>query len=258
MNNNIARNTDSLIKRIDNNKSVVKFDFNKWIFSQFSVPQNGNILELCCGTGAQTKYLTRLSGNNSIVYILDASEDALNIATKICENIGSKIMPIHGQLDDISVLIPQNIDFSLIFCSYGLYYSKNIKKLFHTLKNILSKDGLLVIVGPYNKNNGELFSLLRRNDVLIEKSVLSSSCTFMTRTILPYMISNFRNIVVNMAENPIGWKSVKEVISYWENTTFYDSSKRNKIENELTTFFNTENVFINTKHIMCAIASNKQ
>lgn len=244
--------------RIDNNKSAIKFDFNAWVFSQFSVPQGENILELCCGTGAQTKYLTRLSGNNSTVYILDASVDALNMTTSICENADAKIIPIHGQLDDLSNLIPKNIEFSLIFCSYGFYYSKNQKKLFKTIKNQLSKNGLLVIVGPYNKNNNELFSLLKQNGVLIEKSVLSSSCTFMTRTVLPYMINNFRNIVVNTAENPIEWKSVKEVLSYWENTTFYDSSKRNKIENELTAFFNTENIFINTKHIMCVIASNKK
>jgi len=247
----ISRNTNCLLERIKNNISANNFNFNEWIFSNVKIPNNAYILELCCGTGEQTRYLAKKQ--NKGIYILDISKDALNASINKCKKYGTKINPIYGSLDNLQKILPKNKKFSLCFCSYGLYYAKNTESTLDAVKNRLDKNGKITIVAPYGENNKELFSFLQNNGVKIDEKILYST-KYMESEVIPYMIKNFKTISINTVENPVVWNSANDVMRYWENTTFYDEFKRKAISVALDRFFKKNKVFINTKHIMCAEA----
>ena len=60
-----ATKTSALQKRISSQKNQT-VDLNEWIFEKINVKKNPKILELCCGTGAQTKYLSKIMGAGSL------------------------------------------------------------------------------------------------------------------------------------------------------------------------------------------------
>ena len=53
-----ATNQSALETRIVSQRSQ-STDLNQWIFEQLNLSNNEKVLELCCGTGAQTKYFSR-------------------------------------------------------------------------------------------------------------------------------------------------------------------------------------------------------
>ncbi|GHV82959.1 hypothetical protein AGMMS50212_02990 [Spirochaetia bacterium] len=256
ININAAKNTDFLLTRIKQNTPSGNFNFNDWIFSNFELPQEGDILELCCGTGAQTKFFAQYVTKNQNIFAVDISQKALDVTVKSCNDMGVSVVPINSGLDEFQNHIPVDKRFSICFCSYGLYYANDVDIVLNNIKDRLLPNGILVIVGPYNNNNNELFYLLRDSNVIIPDDVFSSSAVFMTKTVVPFMLDNFESVIINTARNPVKWDTANDVISYWENTTFYDNEKHINVEKSLTEHFNNSAYFINTKHIMCAVARN--
>ena len=54
-----AIKTSALKKRIYSQKEQT-IDLNDWVFEKLEISNNSKILELCCGTGAQTKFLNKM------------------------------------------------------------------------------------------------------------------------------------------------------------------------------------------------------
>jgi hypothetical protein len=50
--------------------------------------------------------------------------------------------------------------------------------------------------------------------------------------------------------NPVRWTTPERVLNYWQNTTFYDASKRAEFERLLHTHFAEHGQFVNQKWVM--------
>lgn len=248
-----------LRKRIEAYKGRQTLNLNEWIFGEVVVPPGATVLELCSGTGVQTEYLVRQVGPGGKVYALDISEEALQKTVKRCDNLGGQVVALQGELDGLeNVLRETNLakeKVDMCFCAYGLYYAEDVLKLLDVIKRYLVSSGELVVVGPYGKNNEELFALLREADVDIPEYVTYTSQDFMPSMLLPKMTNDFSRILVRTAQNAVTWKSSEEVLSYWRNTTFYDQKRESKVAGLLEAHFKEQESFVNYKHIMCAAAA---
>ena len=78
-----------------------KNDINQWIFSKINIPVASKILELCCGTGMQTKYLADAAGPDGHIIAVDYSKETMD---KMLERISGKtnVATLCCSLDDIS------------------------------------------------------------------------------------------------------------------------------------------------------------
>ena len=82
MNKKAAENkTDYLIARIHSNEGNQQKDLHRWIFENIDAAQNDITLELCCGTGKQSQYLSRLPNCKKLICV-DVSEEAVNFIKK--------------------------------------------------------------------------------------------------------------------------------------------------------------------------------
>jgi ubiquinone/menaquinone biosynthesis C-methylase UbiE len=240
--------TDYLIERINQNESAQTIDINEWAFKKIeSSDQQISILELCCGTGKQTAWLLN-SFPNAIISCLDISKDSIDVVKRTFE-LELKRMKFYNI--DIDLFFSTNkLHFDLIFCSYGLYYSVNIEEVLSQIYESLNTNGKFIVMGPFGKNNKQLFDILQNLKMIIPEAVIASSSTFMYEKVLKFSIENFSANYIYTTQNNIKWGNIDQVLSYWKNTTFFDPKK----EEEFREFINREiaenGYFTNQKRIM--------
>ena len=251
---NASFKSSCLDGRIRSNSGAQKIDFNSWIFDKVSIPKGAEVLELCCGTGNQTLEIARIIGNGGRIVALDLEQASL-------EKTKDKLSPFQGEL----TLICRNIDetdsaleeigkskksFDMVFVSYGLYYSEEPKKLLDELVKWLKPSASIVVVGPHGKNNSHLFRLLEQSGVSMSYFSTWSSSKFMYEVVIPWCSEHFTLTNLNNITNEVIWESPKEVENYWNNTIFFDKSRKLEVRKNLKSYFEKTNKFINKKEIM--------
>jgi len=254
--------TSCLERRIKENSSAQQTDFNAWIFGRIPIKPGHHILELCCGTGAQTKYFLKLVGKKGHVVALDISKDSLHsIESTVSTVEHSRLTLIESDIDlfdkKFALHHIQENSFDIIFCSYGLYYSKNAHEVMNRAKMWLKPNGSLIIVSPFGPNNEPLFRLLNECGVKISEFIRFTSQDFMQTVVIPWGFLNFTSFSIKILENKIAWNSPENVLSYWINTTFYDPKKKGIVHKKLQDHFLRNDKFVNEKWVMLVIMSNE-
>ncbi len=230
-----ATRTAALKSRISHQKNQ-SLNLNDWIFENLSVPEEGHILELCCGTGSQTIYLSERIKSGSITSV-DINPESLEVAKR---NVGTNLVRfIQSDIDATDHFLDR--DYDLIFVSYGFYYSKAPETLHSRLIERLSSQGKIAIIGPVLGNNAELFGLVRRLGGKIPPSVTDSSEEFMIRMLRTFLES-FSSVKFSRATNTITYDSIDSFLEYWKNTTFYVPGLDEKFVSVARSYFPKEPV----------------
>jgi ubiquinone/menaquinone biosynthesis C-methylase UbiE len=251
-----ATQAELLEQRIAENSASQEIDLATWIFERVQVRPGDRVLELCSGTGGQTLALLNRVGESGHVVALDISRKALDtLAGKAGAN-ATRLTLVEGSIDKFTSSLEQSHcelgSFDLVFCAYGLYYSADSAATLQEARLWLKPDGRIVVVGPFGPNNQPLFDLVRASGVALSDAVTFSSERFMLQTVLPWAARNFAQLNVHTMMNPVRWASAERVMNYWQNTTFYDESRRSEFERLLQKHFVQHDVFINEKWVMLA------
>jgi len=210
--------TSALQKRIlaQTKQSV---DLNKWIFSKLRTNDNPRVLELCCGTGAQSKFLFKMVSGGSLDCV-DINEETIEENKKYVSEAN-----INYHVSDIDVVNNYELEsIDLIFSSYGFYYSKDPVHLHNMLVKKLKNSGKFVLVGPVLGNNSELYSILKEIGIKISDDVLYSSEKFMLE-MQEVFLNNYHIVKFDRVLNRVTYESISDLLNYWKNTTFYEKDK---------------------------------
>ncbi len=251
-NNNIRKrsvNSNFLKNRLELNKKRGKINLNKFILEKLKDLNPKSILDLGCGRGMQVEVLNGKFPNAKIVGV-DISKESINYVKSLLAD--KKNISFYSDSIE-NYLLNNRTKFDLIISSYALYYAKNLKKVESNIKRSLTKNSAFCVVGPYGKNNKELFSLVGYNN--ISPYVLYTSRDFMM-DIVNSMIKNFEQINIATAINPIKYFSIEEVINYWKSSTFFKESLYNSVYKKLKKHFQENNTFIVNKYIMLCLGKN--
>ena len=249
-----AVSTSCLDERIATNAKAQKVDFNGWIFSHIRVQPGAKVLELCSGTGAQATHLARAAGQGGRLVSCDASETSLEKLKAATADLACPVDTLCCDMDGL----PQELEksgcpkrhFDLLFCSYGLYYSKNTAKLLDGLLPWLAPAARIVVVGPHGDNNGPLFNVLRQAGVTLDAFTLHSSGTYMYGELIPWCAAHSPEMRAFTMENEIHWDSPDAFMTYWRNTIFFESERQDAVEDIVRRHFEASPVFINRKLVM--------
>lgn len=255
-----ATQSELLEQRIAENKASQEIDLATWIFDRVRVRPGDRVLELCCGTGGQTLSLLDRVGDQGIVVALDLSKAALETLTSKAGRHRSRLACVEGGLDDFALAVKQagvqEESFDLIFCAYGLYYSRDPQRTLQEARSQLKRDGRIAVIGPFGPNNKPLFDMVRSSGVVIAEPVVFSSELFMLQTVLPWAAQNFESTLIHTMVNPVRWANPERMMNYWQNTTFYDSERRSQFERLVRAHFAEHQEFVNEKWVMLAEMSH--
>jgi SAM-dependent methyltransferase len=254
----LKRATDkkSAVVRSNLNAQLGTKDFTGWLGDILRDLPTGNVLDLCCGGGNQLCLHAIAPGTRALTGV-DLSQHALEVASGRIERLG-----FSGNL----ALVPMDIDdafksaplkdqlFDLITCCYGLYYSKNTRRLIDSMRDHLTPDGAIVIVGPHNGNNSSLFNVLSAH-MNIPEFVLYSSTEYMATEVVP-ALEDSPNFTLDKFVNSVAFPDIQTLVEYWQNSTFHSQKAEAKVIKNLKTHFETHDSFIVEKHIMACTIRN--
>ena len=239
-----STSSSSLDVRLEANRRSQKIDFKEWSLKILSPEEGDKVLEIGCGTGAQTIPVSRKIGERGSLTFVDLS--AQSVAT-VSEKLGSSTTQrgIVGSMDDIDDLLDLNIGkFDLIYSVYAMYYSKEPKRLLDSLLNRLSPDGRLCILGPESPHG---FVELARKYFEIPEEV-DNSLNFRTEVVESFMIKNFQSFEVFVIRNPQFFYSTEDALEFFRNTTYYSRKFEKQISEVIEQEISAKSVFVVDKY----------
>ncbi len=253
----LATKADRLEQRIRGNQAAQAVDLAEWIFGRIKIDPGARVLDLCAGTGAQTRRIAEAAGPAGRVTALDASPEALGkLRAGLGENLVSRVTCLVADMGNLAAALDgaglASARFDLVFCAYGLYYAADAEAVLETVRRRLAPGGRIVIVGPFGPNNGALFGLLEDCGVTIAPYVKESSGPFLAARVLPWGAVNFQSLAVHTLVNPVRWTTSEAVMAYWKNTTFFDAARAPRVKARLRRHFLKSPDFVNEKWIMLA------
>lgn len=252
-----ASDTTSLETRGEANKKYGSQDFDAWVKRILSKIDCSLVLDVCCGTGNQLTHYIRMPSITDI-YGVDISQDSLEIARQRCEHllsVNKKLTLKCCKMEEMFNYKEIDRQYDLISCFYGLYYAEDVDAIVEKMIRHLNYKGVLLVVGPYGKNNASLFEIIREH-CTIPELVIKSSTTFMQEDLMSKLVS-LPGITIDTETliNPITYPSYQAVMDYWQASTFYFPQYHSSIQQELQKHFKNNDVFVVEKHIMAIIAS---
>lgn len=256
-----AKSAECLDQRVSLNSQAQQVDLNQWLFDRPGNPASASILELCAGTGNQTKRLVECVGDGQTIVALDASSEAL---TRLMANVPAerrdRVRTVAAKLESIDNALKEFTapSFDWVFVAYGLYYTDDFPGTFEAILRWLKPDGRLTVVGPFGPNNGQLFDVLERGGVTLDPYVHYTSARFMTDTLLPAAGVAFEETTVRTLVNPVIWNTADDVMKYWESTTFYDPARRDAVAALVEAHVKANGTFVNEKWIMRVDATRRR
>jgi len=230
-----ATSSKFLQERIKLNKNATN-NFDHWSINCIpNIKINSKILDLGCGTGKQIDTFSDFLTKKCKYYGCDISKESIEL---IKENYSNKpkLTLFNDSFDNINEFT--NKKFDLIYSFYALYYTNNLYKLLQNIYSHLKKDGVLWIVMPYKNTNHEIFTLL--NQIYKIDSKVMYSIDGFSNDVIGYSSKiGFKNIDISLFENKIEFNKKKDLLTYIENTTFYEKKYAKDINEIITRNFNT-------------------
>jgi len=245
-----AVSKENLLTRAIGNKIYAKNDFNNWVNTLIKGLPFESVLDVCCGTGNQLVLYAALPNMKRIVGI-DISEESLAVAKDRINKTGTeaKVLLKSKKMEDM--FLDQELGqsrFELISCFYGLYYSDNIMNTITEMISHLSAKGTILIVGPFGKNNSNLFKLLE-NYFCLPEIVKRSSTTFMEAEVRPALETKCRVVEEHDFLNLICYPNAESFMEYWKASTFYEPKYEVKVKRDIEGHFSKYREFVIEKHV---------
>ena len=250
-----ATESSALKTRIAKNEQAQELDFIGWIFRHLDIDPGDTVLELCCGTGAQTvEFLDRVGEDGHVVAVDVSAESLSTLESEVDADERSRLTTVESDVMELESALEAagwgETQFDVVFCAYGLYYADDPVSVLETVVETLTTDGYVTVVGPFGPNNGPWFSLLTGAGVELPEFVRYSSSTFMTETVVPWAAENFERLEVETAVNHIERTSPDELFDYWRNSTYFDADRADAVRELLEEYFEDADRLVNQKWIM--------
>ena len=238
---NFKDGIEILKNRLNINLKYGNNDLKSWVIENLNVGSNDKVLDIGCGDGRHLNAVSRLTNNLCMGIDYDtemiaksleqdgASEDKLEFYTWNMDEVNTN----NSVLGDNK--------FDLIYSLYAFYYSKDSLALLDKLKDRLTENGRIVIVGPHGENNKDWFTFINQF-IELDDSIMKSSYKFQD-DVENYARQNYENVEVKDFINKITLPSSEELKLYWESNIYYDSTCDEDFKKYSIEYFNSNSEF---------------
>lgn len=226
-----ATKTEFLERRLEINRAYSSADFDQWLLSKLDIAKGEDILDVGCGTGAQTVPFARLVGPEGSVSALDLSEDSIKL---LQSRVGSaaNVQAVASDMANLQELIAHTFKvkrYDLAHSSYALYYSPKRLEVLDVMCAALKEKGRCAVFTP-NAPHG-LVDLAGRFSAI--PASVHDSLQFGTRVLEPYFRDRFPRYEVHHFNNVVSVPSADVLLDFYRQTTYYDKNAEARIRQEV-------------------------
>jgi ubiquinone/menaquinone biosynthesis C-methylase UbiE len=215
-----ATKTEFLEKRLEINKAFASADFDGWLFERLAVKPGEDVLDVGCGSGAQSVTFSKLVQPGGSVSALDISADSVELLKQRVDPAATvEAVPVDMAL--LAETIAERFtvkQYDLVHSSYALYYSPQRLHVLDTMRGALKPGGRCAVFTP-NEPHG-LVELAGRFTAIPD--TIPDSLTFGTRVLKPYFDKSFNRVEVHHFHNEISIPSSDLLIDFYRQTTYHD------------------------------------
>ena len=217
--------------RLELNKRYQSRNFSSWLRNHLAIRNGERILDVGCGTGAQTLFMLEDVGISGSVVALDISGESIESLLRESKEPGySHLTAFQLDMGDLTNKLTNefsNSHFTLAHSSYAIYYSSKRLQVLNEMQSRLTSDGRLAIFTPCEPHGMvEFVSKYHR----IPEPVIDS-LKFGTDILIPLFREAFWNLQVHFFQSYLKVTSAEDFITFYQATTYYDKESENILFN---------------------------
>jgi SAM-dependent methyltransferase len=212
--------TSFLEKRIEINKSYSTADFDGWLFKHLAVRSGDDVLDVGCGTGAQTIRFSRDVMPGGSVSALDISGPSVQLLKSRLDQ-DARVEAVVADMAELEKLIKSTFSvkrYDLAHSSYALYYSPKRLAVLDVMRTSLKPGGRCAVFTPIAPHG--LVELASRFTSVPD--AVHDSLDFGERILKPYFDTHFLRVDVRIFRNQVILPSVDLLIDFYRQTTYHD------------------------------------
>jgi ubiquinone/menaquinone biosynthesis C-methylase UbiE len=236
-----ATNTNYLERRLQINKSYASADFDAWLFSRLAVREGEDVLDVGCGSGAQTVPFAKQVGATGSVSALDISTESVELLKGRLPP-GARVRAVASDMALLAEVIARQFDvkrYDLAHSSYALYYSPKRLEVLDVMRGALKEAGRCAVFTPDAPHG--LVELASRYSSVPES--VFDSLTFGQRVLKPYFDAAFRSVEEHRFHNMLSLPDADVVIEFYRQTTYYDAAAEARIREHVAKEIAANGVF---------------
>jgi ubiquinone/menaquinone biosynthesis C-methylase UbiE len=222
-----ATATTYLEKRIEINHAYSSADFDGWLLDRLAVRAGEDVLDVGCGSGAQTIPFAHAVGSAGSVSSLDISGDSIALLVKRIPPDG-RVQAIAADMADLADVIASIFttkQYSLAHSSYALYYSPKRMQALDVMRGTLKSGGRCAVFTP-NQPHGLVELASRFSEVPF---AVHESLQFGPDVLQPYFAKHFPRFDVHHFHNVVSIPSTDVLVDFYRQTTYYDTQAEAKM-----------------------------
>ena len=216
-----AVSTGSLNTRIDINKRYQSKNFEQWLFKRLNVSPGEHVLDVGCGTGAQSLRFLDLVGDAGTVSALDLSASSVEQLIRTSDE-DSRLTAVSEDMANLGQVIRNRFrksKYTLAHSSYALYYSPARMDVLRVMADSIYEFGRVAVFTPVSPHGmvdiAAKFSQIP--DPVLE------SLEFGPNILEPAFRSMFFEVEVHYFQSEMRVTSLKDFMDFYKATTYFSN-----------------------------------
>ena len=224
-----AISSSDLKMRLDLNKKYQSKDFQSWLRKRLAVKNGEQILDVGCGTGAQTIPMAEDAGIHGKVISLDISSDSIEVLkNNIPDHLKDRIYAHTLDMALLKDFLFENYNdkfYSLAQCSYALYYSPKRMEVLEEMQKRTSPHGRVAVFTPCPPH-GMIEFVSKYHEISLP---VKDSLYFGENTLRDLFRECFWEVEVHYFQSVISIDSLEDFKSFYEATTYFNEDYANDV-----------------------------
>jgi SAM-dependent methyltransferase len=199
--------------RQETNAKLGSLDLGAEIAAALALGPGDALLDVACGTGEQLARWSQIVGPRGRAVGADFSPEAIAIAsTRVAEALVADAAAI--PLDDSS--------FDALCCNYAIYYFDDVPRALREWRRLLRPGGRLVVTGPAEGNNRELYDFHREASGRQPSDADLLANGFLADQGFHHLVdAGFTQALLTEFENRIFFPDPESFLKYWTATSLF-------------------------------------
>ena len=244
--------TSSLDVRLGANRDFSSIDFQEWLQHRLNVGGGMDVLDVGCGTGAQSIEFVRRVGPNGSVCALDISADSVERLRSLghADALQAEVSDMM-ELESLLAKRFRQKTFDLAQSTYALYYAKDPIHVLEVMRRSLKQDGRLAVCVPNNPHG--LLEFIKKFAPVPEAA--EASGRFGPDVLEPYFRKNFDEVDIHLLRNMQTVPDAESLLKFWRNTSYFDRNVESAVLGEVQRRIETSGSFKYAKNSFLIIGA---